>query len=66
MRSVSYTDHKKVAAALKPVNTTRRSTLRETVLLEFAGKRVGREASSLRGDLGERVGPVHSVPRIPS
>jgi len=42
MRFVSYTDRKKVAAALKPVYTAPTVDAAETALLEFAGSDLGK------------------------
>lgn len=43
MRFVSYTDRKKVAAALKPVYTAPTVDAAETALLEFAGSDLGKK-----------------------
>ena len=66
MRFVSYTDRKKVAAALRPIYTAPTVEAAETELLAFADSDLGKQVPGGGRDLGERVGAVHPVPGVPT
>ena len=65
MRFVSYQDRKKVAAALRPIYTAPTVDAAEGALLDFAGGELGARYPAAVSDLGERLGAVHPVPRVP-
>ena len=66
MRFVSYTDRKRVAAALRPIYTAPTVEAAETELAAFRRGRPGPALPGRGRHLAGRVGPVHPVPRVPS
>ena len=64
MRYVAYAGRKKATAALKPIYTAVADNDALMALTAFADSTPGKKVPDRRRSVRERLGPVHTVPRL--